>query len=104
MLSTNYLSYQYLLHALLSRTSLSFEACLYLREKVYYLVQIDGDYSEGGPNIFKKRRLNAVFILDTVSNLKRQFLGPLFTKCLASQEVAFDIVPFLSKKTTHPSS
>ena len=41
MLSKDYLSYQYSLHALLSKTSLSFEVCLYLREKVYYLVQID---------------------------------------------------------------
>ena len=46
-------------------------------------------YSEGGSKIFKKRRLNTDFILDTVSNLKRQFLGPLFTKLLTSQEVAF---------------
>ena len=45
--------------------------------------------SEGGSKIFKKRRLNTDFILDTVSNLKRQFLGPLLTKSLASQEVAF---------------
>ena len=56
---------------------------------MYYLVQIDGHYSEGRSRIFKKRCLNTDFILDTVSNLKRQFLDPLFTKCLASQEVAF---------------
>ena len=61
-------------------------------------------YSEGSSKIFKKRHLNTDFILDTVSNLKRQFLGPLFTKCLTSQEVAFKIVPFFSKKTAHPSS
>ena len=61
-------------------------------------------YSEEGSKIFKKRRLNTDFILDTVSNLKRPFVGPIFTKCLASQEVAFKIVPFFSKKTAHPSS
>ena len=80
MLSKDYLSYQYLLHVLLSlsKTSLSFE-----------VVQIEAFFSEGGSKIFKKRRLNTDFILDTVSNLNRQILGPLFTKCLASQEVAF---------------
>ena len=46
-------------------------------------------YSEEGSKIFKKRRLNTDFILDTVSNLKRPFLDPLFTKCLASQQVDF---------------
>ena len=61
-------------------------------------------YSDGSSMIFKKRRLNIDFVLVTVSNLKRQFLGPLFSKCLASQEVAFLIVPFFSKKTAHSSS
>ena len=89
MLSKDYLSYQYLLQALLSKTSLSFEVCLYLREKVYYLVQIDAHYSEGGSKIFKKRRLNTDFVLVTVSNLKRQFLSPLFTKCQPPYKLLF---------------
>ena len=77
MLSKDYLSYQYLLHVLLSlsKTSLYFEVCPIVRKSVLSSSDRCVIVLREVGKIFKKRRLNTDFILDKVSNLKRQFLG-----------------------------